>query len=162
MLSLIVAIGNDWAIGSKGDLLCHLSGDLRRFKQITTGHTVLMGRNTFASLPNGALPNRKNIVLTSDRSFEAPNVEVLHSWEEVMPLAESEEEIFVMGGGKVYEQALPYSKRLYITHIEGSFPQADTFFPVVDWSEWQKKETESHEKDERNDYAYTFALYERK
>ena len=160
-LSIIVAIARNNAIGKDNQLLWHLSDDLKRFKKITSGHTVLMGRNTFLSLPKGALPNRTNIVVT-DRNGEAfEGCRVAHSLEEAMEMIPEGEECFVMGGGMIYRQLLPVAGKLYLTEVDVSL-EADTFFPEIDFSQWNPRETEKVEASEKNAYPHTFTLYERK
>lgn len=162
MLTIIVAISENNAIGKAGDLLCYLPDDLKHFKALTTGATVVMGKKTFFSLPRRPLPNRRNIVLTRDSRFSHEQVEVAHSIEELMDMVKSDENVFIIGGGEVYRQLMPLAERLYVTHIHHSWEDADTFFPVIDMNEWQCVIQEHHESDERHAYEYTFATYERK
>lgn len=162
MLSLIVAISENNAIGKAGDLLCHLPNDLKYFKQHTTGATVVMGKNTFLSLPRRPLPNRRNIVLTRDTNFAYENTEVAHSVEQLQSMLATDENTFIIGGGQVYQQFLPLVDTLYITHIHHAWEDADTFFPNIDPSTWQCTSQEHHEADEKHAYAYTFAIYKRK
>lgn len=126
---IIAAIADHLAIGRRGDLSFHISADLRHFKELTLGHTVVMGRKTFESLPKGALPGRKNIVVTRNRSWEAPDTFRANSLEEAIQLAGDDSEVFIIGGGEIYRQAFPLADRLQITRIFASDPQADTFFP---------------------------------
>lgn len=139
MLTIIAAItARRGAIGRKGDLIYHISADLKHFKELTTGHTVLMGRRTFLSLPKGALPKRRNIVITSDTEWTAPNVETAHSLDEALALTAADSEIFVIGGGQVYAETLAVADRLCITLIDAPEPDdADTFFPPIDPSLWE-------------------------
>ena len=160
-LNIICAVAENGAIGNKNDLVYHLRADLRRFKQLTTGHTVLMGRRTFESLPKGALPNRRNIVLTRSRSFAAPGAEVFPSLAEALAACAADEEVFVIGGASVYREALPLADRLLLTHIHATPPEADTFVPEVRWEEWRLVREEGHEADEQNPQDYTFADYEK-
>lgn len=162
MLNLIVAISENNAIGKAGDLLCHLPDDLRHFKQVTTGCTVVMGERTFFSLPRHPLPNRRNIVLSDRADFAFDNTEVAHSIDEVKSLITNDEQAFIIGGGMVYRQFLPIVDKLYITHIHHSWDDADTFFPAIDPAVWQRISEEHHLADERNPYAYTFAEYVRR
>lgn len=160
MISLIVAVASNGAIGRKQELLCHLPNDLKRFKAITLGHTIVMGRRTYESLPKGALPGRTNVVVTHRTDAAWENTIVAHSIDEL--LADSgDKELFVIGGATLYEQTLQRADRLYITHIHHAFPDADTFFPTIDYSEWREIEREEHEADERHPYAYSFVTYER-
>jgi dihydrofolate reductase len=162
MINLIVAIAEDNAIGIAGDLLCHLPNDLKHFKEITTGATVVMGKNTFFSLPRRPLPNRRNIVLTTDTEFTYENTEVAHSIEQLYTLLKDEEEVFIIGGGKVYEQFINTVDKLYVTHIHHTWEDADTFFPKIDPDTWQCVSTQRNEADEKNPYPYTFAVYTKK
>ena len=162
MISIIVAIAEDYAIGRKGELLCHLPNDLKHFKQITSTHPVLMGERTFFSLPKHPLPNRRNIVLTDQAGKTFDGAESVYSLDEAEALLrQTDEECFVIGGGMVYRQFMSRADKLYITHIHHTFDEADTFFPVIEPSVWQCVSKEYHEADEKNPYAYTFAEYER-
>lgn len=162
MLSIIVAIAENYAIGKKGDLLCHMPADLKHFKEITSGKTVLMGERTFFSLPKHPLPNRRNIVLTDvvGKAFEG--AEAVYSIDELVTKVGREEEAFVIGGGMVYRQMMPLADKLYITHIHHSWEDADTFFPEIDMTVWKQISAELHKADENNPYDYTFAEYIRK
>lgn len=161
-LSVVVAVARDNAIGRNGDLLCHLPADLRHFKNLTSGHTVVMGRRTFDSLPKGALPNRRNIVITRNPAFSAPGTETAASIEVLPGMIAPDETVFVIGGEQIYRQLLPLATELCLTRIEASFPDADTFFPVFDENEWEETWREAHEPDEKNAYPYTFLIYRRK
>ena len=127
-MKIIVAISDNYAIGKNGDLLCHLPNDLKHFKALTTGATVVMGKKTFFSLPRRPLPNRRNIVLTSDRSFSHEGVDVAHSIDHLQSMLTTEEQVYIIGGGQVYRQFMPLASELYITHIHHSWEDADTFF----------------------------------
>ena len=155
MISIIVAIARHGAIGKGGDLLCHMSADLRRFKATTTGHTVVMGRKTYDSLPKGALPNRRNIVVTRNASFSAERVETAHSLDEALRLADGD--AFIIGGAEIYRLALPIADRLYLTEIDAEFADADTFFPEIDKNEWILVETETHVADESSSEIVEFS-----
>jgi dihydrofolate reductase len=157
-ISIIVAIAANRAIGKDNRLLWHLSDDLKRFKKLTTGHTLIMGRNTFLSLPNGALPNRRHIVITDMEGETFEGCEMARSMEEAIMLAGSEEECFVIGGGMVYKQFLPLAGKLYLTQVHASF-EADTFFPEIDFSQWKALASEEVEAGERNQYAHTYTEY---
>lgn len=166
MLSIIVAIAENYAIGKKGDLLCHLPADLRHFKEITSGKTVVMGERTFFSLPKHPLPNRRNIVLTDVPGKTFEGAEAVYSIEELVESLElnaesTEEEAFVIGGGMVYRQMMPLADKLYITHIHHSWEDADTFFPEIKEDEWEMTSKEDHQADEKNPYAFTFTEYKR-
>lgn len=160
-LSIIVAIAENRAIGRNGDLIWHNSRDLKQFKKITTGHTVIMGYKTYLSLPNHkALPNRRNIILSS-RLDEAPEgFELADSINAALDMVKDEEEVFIMGGGMVYEQFLPKADRLYLTRIDKAF-EADTFFPYINFEEWNLVDLEVIDDDPQVDYSYRFEVWER-
>lgn len=161
-LSMIVAVALDGAIGYRNDLLWHLPADLRRFKQTTTGHVVLMGGNTFRSLPRGPLPNRRNVVISRTLE-EGDGYEVCRSVEEAFALLGScEDEIFVIGGAKIFEQLLPFTDRLYFTRVEATFPHADTFFPALDWSYWHLQFRERFPQDDANSFVTELQIWTRK
>lgn len=162
ILSVIVAMGDDRSIGRGGDLAFHISADLKHFKQITMGHPVIMGRKTFESLPKGALPGRRNIVITRNAAFSAPNVETVGSLDDALKLVADNDEAFIIGGGTVYAQAFPMAERLYLTRIHASLPEADTFFPEVDEALWQPLDAPVTALDEKSGLNYTFINLERK
>lgn len=162
MISIIVAIAENYAIGKKGDLLCHMPADLKHFKQITSGHTVMMGERTFLSLPKHPLPNRRNIVLTDVKGKTFEGAETVYSLDEMVAKVSPDEEAFVIGGGMVYRQMMERADKLYITHIHHSWPDADTFFPEIDPTIWKQLSAERHSADENNPYDYTFATYGRR
>ena len=161
MISIIVAVAENYAIGKKGDLLCHLPADLKHFKEITSGKTVLMGERTFYSLPKHPLPNRRNIVLTDVQGKTFEGAEAVYSLQDLCAKVQGEEEAFVIGGGMVYRQMMPIADKLYITHIHHSWDDADTFFPEIKEDEWKLISSEEHQADEKNPYDFTFAEYER-
>lgn len=161
MISIIVAIAENYAIGKQGDLLCHLPEDLKHFKTITSGHTVMMGERTFYSLPKHPLPNRRNIVLTDVKGKTFEGAEAVYSIDEMIQSCH-DEEAFVIGGGMVYRQMMAHADKLYITHIHHSWEDADTFFPQIDPKIWKQASAERHEADENNPYDYTFAEYVRR
>ena len=162
MISIIVAIAENYAIGKKGDLLCHMPADLKHFKETTSGKTVMMGERTFFSLPKHPLPNRRNIVLTDVPGKTFEGAEAVYSLDELCAKAQGEEEAFVIGGGMVYRQMMPLADKLYITHIHHSWEDADTFFPEIKESEWKLLSAERHPADDKNPYDYTFAEYGRR
>lgn len=183
MLSIIVAVAENNAIGQKGDLLCHLPADLKHFKEVTSGHTVIMGKRTFFSLPiskktgTHALPNRRNIVITDIAGETFEGAESAYSIDDAIRLASqtvatapasqtasatsASADAFIIGGGMIYKQFMPLADRLYITHMHQSFPDADTFFPAIEPTVWKPVSTERHEADENNPLAYTFVTYDR-
>ena len=157
-ISIIVAIAENRAIGKDNKLLWHISEDLKRFKQLTTGHTLIMGRNTFLSLPNGPLKNRRHIVI-SDMPEEAfDGCEMARSIEEAINMAGSSDECFVIGGGMVYAQFLPMAGKLYLTQVHHSF-DADTFFPEIDFTRWKSISSERIEAGEKNEFAHTYTEF---
>ena len=162
MISIIVAIAENGAIGYKGDLVYHLSADLKRFKTLTTGHTVLMGRKTFESLPKGALPNRRNIVLTRQKDASFQGTEVYPSITEALAHCTPQEKVFVIGGAQIYAQALELAHELEITLVHDTPAKADTFFPdYISMGCWQLISREDHEPDEKNPHPYSFLTYRR-
>lgn len=154
MISIVVAIAENGAIGYKNDLLWHLPADLKRFKEMTTRHSIIMGSRTFRSLPKGALPNRRNIVLSRTQQ-DFPGAEWAASPEVALELVGEEAEAFVIGGAQVYEQMLPYTDKIYLTRVHADFPEADTFFPELDMSEWVELSRTEYPADEKNRYATT-------
>jgi len=161
-ISIIVAADENNAIGKNKQMLWHLPYDLKNFKQLTTGHAVIMGRRTFESLPNGALPKRKNVVLTSVPEAIVENVFACSSLEEAISLCNKEEEIFLIGGALVYKQALPMTDTLYFTRVHHVFEDADTFFPEINYDEWIEIAKEKHHADEKHAYPYTIYTYKKK
>jgi dihydrofolate reductase len=162
MISIIVAIARNGAIGYNGDLVYHLPADMKRFKALTTGHTVLMGRKTFQSLPKGALPNRRNIVLTRQEGASFPGAEVYPSIEEALRHCTPQEKVYVIGGAQIYRQALPLADELEITLVHDTPLKADTFFPDYgNYDSWHLISCEDHEPDERNPYPYSFLTYQK-
>ncbi|MBR4191291.1 MAG: dihydrofolate reductase [Prevotella sp.] len=156
MISVIAAVAKNRAIGYENKLIYWLPNDLKRFKALTTGHTIIMGRNTFLSLPKGALPNRRNIVLSrSTKDF--PGCDVYSSLEEALKHCTPDEDIYIIGGASVYRQALKIADRLCLTEINDTPEKADTFFPPYD--DWKEESREDHEKDERHEYEYSFVDY---
>ena len=159
MISIIAAVAKNRAIGYKNKLIYWLPNDLKRFKALTTGHTIIMGRNTFLSLPKGALPNRRNIVLSrSAKAFEG--CDVYPSLEEALHHCAKDEDIYIIGGASVYKQALPLADRLCLTEIDDTPDKADTFFPDYT-AGWQEEWREDHPTDERHDFPSAFVDYVR-
>lgn len=162
MITLIAAIDRRRGIGFRNQLLFRLPDDLKRFKALTTGHTVLMGRRTFESLPKGALPNRRNIVLSTDAQRTYPNIEIYPTLEAALNACMPHEQIYVIGGASVYRQALPLADRLCLTEIDAQAPQADVFFPEIDDRMWQEKSRELHPADEKHPCPFAFVDYVRR
>jgi dihydrofolate reductase len=174
ILSIISAIGKNNELGKKNDLLWNLPADMKHFRETTRGHTVVMGQKTFESLgrdENGnqvgrLLPNRRNIILTQDTNFKKEGAEIAYSIEELMNLLKSttkiDEEIFIIGGGQIYKLFIDKADKLYITHVNESFPDAEIFFPVIEENKWQKIKSEKYQKDDLNKYDLEFAEYIKK
>lgn len=161
MLTIIAALDRNRAIGFENRLLFRLPDDLKRFKQLTTGHTVLMGRNTYDSLPKGALPNRRNIVL-SRSLHELPGCEVFPSLTSALEACMTDEQVFVIGGAAVYKAALPLADRLALTLVDAVAEHADTYFPEWAPQDWELLHEEHHDTDARHAQSFTFADYHRR
>ena len=152
-ISIIVAIAQNFAIGRNNDLLFHLPNDLKRFKKITSGHAVIMGKKTLFSLPNGPLPNRRNIVITDVPGETFDGCETVYSIGEAIMAVSNEQLAFVIGGGMIYRQFYPVAGKLFLTMAHKDF-EADTFFPEINFDEWQET---AREKlfDEKNNFSYS-------
>ncbi|RUA34145.1 MAG: dihydrofolate reductase [Bacteroidetes bacterium] len=165
-ISMIVAKAKDNAIGKDNDMIWHLPDDLKYFKDKTRNHHILMGRKNFDSL--GAqyqpLPKRVNIVITRNKDWNHDGVKVFHNIEDGIAFAKDnhEEELFIIGGGQIYEQGLKYADRLYITEVEAEFPDAEAYFPEFDQSKWKEISREHHSKDEKHTFEFDYVVYERK
>lgn len=149
-ISLIVAVAEDRAIGDKGNLLWHLSSDLKRFKATTTGHTIIMGRKTYDSLPNGALPNRRNIVI-SRQLKSLKDAEVYSDIDEALKATSDEDIVYIIGGGEIYKKTFPRADELHITLVHKSYPEADTRFPEWKLTDWNILKQEQIGQDEKNE-----------
>ena len=161
-ISIIAAVADNYVIGKSKKLPWHLSADLKRFKELTSGHVLLMGKRTFQSLPNGPLPNRKNIVLTSMLSegvvegyFEANSID------DALELCENIKRIFVIGGSVVYNQSMEFADDMYITWVHGDI-EGDVYFPTIDAEIWDEVSREDFPADDKNQYPYSFSYYTRK
>jgi dihydrofolate reductase len=161
MISIIVAVSEDWGIGKDNELLWHISEDLKRFKKLTSGNAVIMGKKTWESLPRRPLPGRKNIVLTDDPNESIENSVTAYSIDDALDKCGPAEEIFIIGGGSIYRQFMPIADRLFITHVHKKAP-ADIFFPEIDRSVWEIIEKEEFKTDESNNIPYTYTIYERR
>ena len=159
-ISIIVAVAENFAIGRNNELLFHLPDDLKRFKKITSGHSLVMGRNTLPSLPKWPLPNRRHIVLTDNPEDKFPGCEIVWSVKEALEKVKDDTEAFVIGGGMVYRQFYPLAGKLYLTLVHKSF-EADVFFPEIDFSEWEEISREEL-FDEQNGFAYSYLNLVRK
>ena len=159
-ISIIVAIASNNAIGKDNDLLWHISDDLKRFKRITSGHPVIMGKSTFYSLPIRPLPKRRNIVLTDVKGELIEGCEMAYSIEESIELMDDSQENFIIGGGSIYNQFMPLAQKLYITKVHRDF-EADTFFPEIDLSIWKLVESTDMEPEKEGSFSFTYEVYER-
>lgn len=162
--TIIAAVAADRAIGRRGDLAFHISADLKRFKELTTGHTVIMGRKTFESLPKGALPNRRNIVISRNPQARYDGAETVHSLEEALQCAAhaGETEAFIIGGGQIYAAALPLADTLQLTLVDATAPDADVFFPAISDAEWSASTPDAWQTDPKTSLRYRFATYRRR
>ncbi|WP_434037000.1 dihydrofolate reductase [Formosa sp. 4Alg 33] len=159
-LTLIVAASENNAIGKDNQLIWHLRDDLQRFKSLTSGHCIIMGRKTFESFPK-PLPNRTHIVVTNQQKYKAPHgVIVVHNMDDALDAALEDKHPYVIGGGEIYKQALPFADRIELTRVHSTF-EADTHFPELDPKVWREIQNIHHPKDENNDYAFSFITYER-
>ncbi len=161
-ISIIVAITRNNAIGRGGDLLFHISEDLKQFKAVTMGHPIIMGRKTFESFPNGALPGRRNIVITRQGDYNADGIEVANSLQAAIDTIIDTNEAFIIGGGEIYNQALPLCSRLYLTEIDSEIADADTFFPEINRDEWEIFEQSDIKQDPRSGVQFRFTCLSRK
>lgn len=162
MISIIVAVASNNAIGRNNELLWHIPDDLKRFKKLTFGHNIIMGKKTWYSLPRRPLPGRNNIVLTDipTECIEGGCV-TAYSVEDALEKCEKDKEIFIIGGGSVYRQFLDLADRLYLTHVHKDF-EADTFFPDIDPKVWQEIDREDHDKTDDGEFAWSYVTYQRK
>lgn len=161
MISIIVAIAENNAIGFENKLIYWLPNDLKRFKTLTTGNTIIMGRKTFESFPKGALPNRRNVVLSrTGKPEDFPGADLYPNLQEA--LASCEGDVYIIGGASVYEQAMHIADRLCLTYVYDTPQNADTFFPTFNKDEWKEVFREEHEKDEKHNQRYAFVDLVRK
>ena len=158
-ISIVVAIAENYAIGKNNQLLWHMPADLKHFKTITSGHTVIMGRKTYDSVGK-PLPNRRNIIITR-QDITIEGCEVVQSIDNALTLCANEEEVFIVGGAEIYKMAMSKTDRIYLTTIHHSF-DADTLFPEIDYMEWQETAREDHQPDEKNKFPYSFITLERR
>ncbi len=161
MITIIAAISENNALGKDNELLWHLPDDFKRFKEVTSGHHVIMGRKTFESLGKKALPKRTNIIITSQQSYDASCIVLADSLKKALRIAQTDNNPFILGGGMVYKEAIKIADRLDITLVHQEF-EADTFFPEIDPNIWKEVRSTYHPKDEKHKYAFSFVMYERK
>ena len=160
-ISIIVAIAENNGIGKNNQLLWHLPEDLKRFKRITEGHKIIMGKNTYFSLPKRPLSGRTNVVLSDKPGEQIDDCLMAFSLDEVLAICDEQQESFIIGGASVYRQLLPYATKLYITKVNAVL-EADVFFPEIDPAIWEATDSEVHPKDEKHPFPYTFVNYKRK
>ena len=161
-LTVIVAAGENNAIGKENKLIWHLKDDLKRFKELTSGHHIIMGRKTFESFSK-PLPNRIHVVITTQADYDAPEgVIVVNSIEAALEVAKKDNQPFIIGGGEIYRQSLPLAQKIELTRVHHSFDGADTFFPKIDFAVWKEVNCKTHDKDEEHDYAFSFITYVRR
>ncbi|MCB0371809.1 MAG: dihydrofolate reductase [Muricauda sp.] len=160
-LIVIAAAAENNALGKDNDLVWHLPDDFKRFKALTSGHKIIMGRKTLESFPK-PLPNREHIAITRDTKYMPKFASIIvHSLEEAIALVKDGETAFIIGGGEIYKQSMPYATDIELTRVHGSF-EADAFFPEIDEKEWDLVNEEHHPKDDRHDHAFTYLTYRRK
>jgi dihydrofolate reductase len=160
-LSIIVAIADNYAIGKNNQLLWHLSEDLKRFKQLTTNHTIVMGKKTFESLPIRPLPNRRSIVITDDINEKIEGCIMAYSIDDAVSLCDENQENFIIGGGSIYKQFMPIADKLYLTKVHKNF-EADTFYPEINFSGWEIIEKQENLLDEKSGLKYSYLIYKKK
>ncbi len=156
---LIAAASENNVIGKDNDLAWHLPDDFKYFKNTTKEHSIVMGRKTFDSMGK-ALPDRRNIVITRDQKWNAPDVDVANSLQEVFTYCRDEREIFIIGGAEIYKQALPYANKILLTRVHTEI-EGDAYFPTFDLSEWKLTDSTFHDSDEKHAFSFTFEVYER-
>ena len=160
-ISIIVAIASNYAIGKDNDLLWHISRDLKRFKEITKDHYIVMGKRTYYSLPIRPLPHRTSLIITDVANEEIDNCLMAYSIEDAVNKMDTSNENFVIGGGSIYKQFMHIANKLYITRVHKDY-EADTFFPEISLDEWKLESQEDIKDDLQNDFTYTFEIYSRK
>ena len=160
MITLIAAVAQNNALGKDNQLLWHLPDDFKRFKNITSGHYIIMGRKTFESFPK-PLPNRTHVIITRQKEYKPEGCIVVNSLDDAIQSCPKQEDIFIIGGGEIYKQSIVIADKIDITRVHNSF-EADTFFPEIEIEKWQLIFEEVHSKDERHDFDFTFQTYVRK
>jgi len=160
MIILIAAASQNNALGKNNDLIWHLPNDFKRFKALTTGHHIIMGRKTFESFPN-PLPNRTHIVITRQKNYSAEGCIIVDSLESAIEISPNDEDVFIIGGGEIYSLALPLAHKIELTRVFETF-EADTFFPELDLNEWELQQEEFHSKDEKHKHDFSYQTYIRK
>ena len=160
MITIIAAAGERNELGKDNDLVWHLPDDFKRFKQLTTGHHIIMGRKTFETFPR-PLPNRTHVVISKNREYQSDQAIIVHTMEEALQVAKDDPQPFIIGGGEIYSIGLDYAVKIELTRVHGTF-DADTFFPVIPAEEWELTEKVFHDKDEKHQFAFTYLTYLKK
>ena len=160
MITLIAAAAENNALGKDNQLVWHLPNDFKRFKQITSGHYIIMGRKTFESFPK-PLPNRTHIIITRQKNYQAEGCIIVDSIEKALSICPKDEDSFIIGGGEIYTLGLAYTDKIEITRVHSSF-EADAYFPEINKKDWKLEKYEFNEKDEKHKYDYTYETYIRK
>ncbi|MGA9638396.1 dihydrofolate reductase [Flavobacterium sp.] len=160
MITMIAAAAENNALGKNNELVWHLPNDFKRFKSLTTGHHIIMGRKTFESFPK-PLPNRTHIVISRQDDYKPEGCIVVNSINEALRISPKDEDTFIIGGGEIYKLALPYSNKIELTRVHHTF-EADAFFPEIDEDEWKLSESEFHSKDDKHLFDYTYQTYIKK
>jgi len=157
---MIAAAAENNALGKDNDLVWHLPDDFKRFKRLTSGHYIIMGRKTFESFPK-LLPNRTHVIITRKKDYQPEGTIVVHSLEEAIKVSKLDERPYIIGGGEIYKMGMEVATKIELTRVHGEF-DADTHFPEINKEEWELVKEQFHEKDEKHDYAFTYLTYERK
>lgn len=160
MITIIAAAGENNELGKDNDLVWHLPDDFKRFKQLTTGHHIIMGRKTYESFPK-PLPNRTHIVISRNKEYSNEQVMVVHTMNEALAIAKDDSQPFIIGGGEIYAIAMEIADKIELTRVHSQF-EADTFFPPIPGEQWQLVQKEFHDIDERHLYPFTYLTYIRK
>ena len=160
MITIIAAIANNNALGKNNDLIWHLPADLKRFKKVTSGHHIIMGRNTFESIGK-PLPNRTTVIITRNNDYKADGCIIVNSILEALKVSASDSQVFIIGGAQIYKQAINFADRLDITEVHAEF-DADVFFPKIDTKLWEESDREFFKADDKNKYDYSFVSYKKK
>lgn len=159
MLTMIAAAAENNALGKDNDLVWHLPDDFKRFKRLTSGHHIIMGRKTFESFPK-LLPDRTHVIITRQEDYSPEGTIVVNSIEEAIRVSKLDEQAFIIGGGEIYKMGMEHAEKIELTRVHGEF-DADTYFPEINEDEWKLVKEQFHEKDERHDHSFTYLTYER-
>jgi dihydrofolate reductase len=158
MITIIAAIAENNALGKDGDLVWHLPDDFKRFKKLTTGHHIIMGRKTFESFPK-PLPNRTHVIITRQTNYHPEGAHIVHNLDDALDFAAADKNIFIIGGGEIYKLAMNSATAMELTRVHGTFPEADTFFPEIDENQWELTDIKSHSKDDKHAYSFDYLTY---